>query len=258
MFGKKSAEIMDQPRRSRIDVAPQDYVAIYALSDIHGCHDALVEAERRIVEDAERLPGRKLMMLLGDYVDRGPRSSDVLAHLCAPPPADFGRFTLCGNHDDVFLKFLDDPDANSHWLEFGAPETAASYGLDLEYILLTEGRSVRTFRDMLVEAMPPEHIDLLRSLPTAVTVGHILFVHAGIRPGIPLEDQSDEDLIWIREPFLTQGPLLPCLVVHGHTPGPIPVFGNRRIGIDTAAAMGGSLTVLKITADERTILTQVS
>lgn len=242
-----------QHQRDRIALTAHDYAAIYALSDIHGCYDDMVAAERRIVEDARSLPGRKLLMFLGDYVDRGPRSSDVLAHLCAPPPEGFDRYALCGNHDDVFLRFLEDPDANSHWLEFGALPTLASYGIDARHVLFDLGFSVTELRDLALKAIPAAHVDLLRSLAGAVTLGSTLFVHAGIRPGVPLHDQTDEDLLWIREPFLSEGPQLPLLVIHGHTPGSHPVFGKGRIGIDTAVSMGGTLTVLKM-ADGRPII----
>ncbi|MGY5808621.1 metallophosphoesterase family protein [Rhizobium sp. LEGMi198b] len=254
LFGRRAAKSIEP--RSRIDLTAEGYTAIYALSDIHGCYDALIEAERHIVADAVTIPGRKLLMFLGDYVDRGPRSNDVLQHLCEPPPVGFDRYILCGNHDDVFLKFLDDPRANSHWLEFGAVQTLASYGVDVEYLLLEEGRSIEELCETVLQAMPPAHVELLRSLPIAIIIGPLLFVHAGVRPAIPLEQQTDEDLIWIRDPFLSEGPQLPVLVVHGHTPTARPDFGNHRIGIDTAAAMGGSLTVLKIAAGECSILTQ--
>jgi len=243
-----------QHQRDRIDLSGHDYAAIYALSDIHGCYDAMIAAERRIVEDARALPGGKLLMLLGDYVDRGPRSSDVLQHLCEPPPEGFDRYALCGNHDDVFLRFLDDPDTNSHWLDFGAMPTLASYGVDAKELLLKQGRGIRELRDITLEAMPAAHVDLLRSLAGAVTIGSSLFVHAGIRPGLPLAEQTDEDLMWIREPFLSEGPQLPLLVVHGHTPGDRPVFGKDRIGIDTAVSMGGTLTILKLAGGMPTIL----
>ncbi|AGB72556.1 MULTISPECIES: metallophosphoesterase [Rhizobium] len=246
-----------QQQRDRIDLTGRDYAAIYALSDIHGSYDEMVEAERRIVSDARNLPGRKLLMYLGDYVDRGPRSGDVLAHLSAPPPEGFDRYALCGNHDDVFLRFLDDPETNSHWLEFGALPTFASYGIDARHLLFDLGYSIRQLRDMTLNAMPPAHVDLLRSLAVAVILDSTLFVHAGIKPGIPLSIQTDEDLMWIREPFLSEGPQLPLLVIHGHTPHSHATFGLGRIGIDTAVSMGGSLTILKIADGRPTILQSI-
>ncbi|WP_286203169.1 metallophosphoesterase family protein [Rhizobium lusitanum] len=254
LFSGKMAKSMEQFRRARIDLLAQNYTAIYALSDIHGCHDELIEAEKRIVADAAKIPGRKLLMFLGDYVDRGPRSSDVLQHLCDPPPTGFDRYSLLGNHDDVFLKFLDDPHSNRDWLEYGSGPTLASYGVDMDYLLGQAGRSLEELGEAARRAIPPAHVKLLRSLPVAVTVGSIIFVHAGIQPNISLAGQTDDDLIWIREPFLSQGPQLPVLVVHGHTPSPRPTFGSGRIGIDTAVSMGGTLTVLKIADGQPTIL----
>lgn len=243
-----------QHQRNRIDLTGRDYAAIYALSDIHGCHAEMVEAERRIVADAGNLPGRKLLMYLGDYVDRGPHSSEVLAHLCAPPPEGFDRYALCGNHDDVFLRFLEDPEANIHWLEFGALPTLMSYGIDARHMLFDLSYSIEQLRDVTLKTMPAAHVDLLRSLAGTVTFGSILFVHAGIRPGIALNEQTDEDLMWIREPFLSEGPELPLLVIHGHTPASQPIFGLCRIGIDTGVSMGGNLTILKIAEGRQTIL----
>ncbi len=257
LFSGKTAKSMEQSRRARIDLSAQNYAAIYALSDIHGCHGALLEAEKYIIEDAARLPGRKLLMLMGDYVDRGPRSSEVLQHLCEPPPAGFDRYCLLGNHDDAFLKFLDDPRANSHWLDFGAGATLASYGIDIDYLLREEGRSLEEFGNTVRAATPPAHIELLRSLPVVVAIEPIVFVHAGIRPGIALAEQTEEDLIWIREPFLSEGPQLPLLVIHGHTPVSRPSFESGRIGIDTGVSMGGYLTVLKIAGGRTTILATV-
>jgi serine/threonine protein phosphatase 1 len=96
------------------------------------------------------------------------------------------------------------------------------------------------------QAVPASHIDFLASLPTMLEIGPLVFVHAGIRPGIPLAEQTDQDLLWIREPFLSAGPKLPVLIVHGHTVQPEPDFGNRRVGIDTGAFATGRLTVLRI------------
>lgn len=257
LFSSRTAKPMQQPPRLRIELPAQAYTAIYALSDIHGCHDALLEAERCIVEDAATIPGRKLLMHLGDYVDRGPRSSEVLQHLCEPPPDGFDRYCLLGNHDEAFLKFLDDPSAHSGWLDFGAGPTLASYGIDMDYLLRQEGRGLEALGEAVRAAMPPEHIELLRSLPVAVTLGPLVFVHAGIRPGIALAEQTVEDLIWIREPFLSEGPQLPLLVVHGHTPVSRPSFEDGRIGIDTAVSMGGYLSVLKIAKGGTSLLAMV-
>src|SRR6516225_7381761 len=128
LFGAGSMRNDSAPsaRRERLCFLPSDYAAIYAIGDVHGCYDVLMEAERRIVADGQSFAGRKLIVLLGDYVDRGSRSRDVLEHLCTPPPAGFARVTLCGNHDDMFLRFLEEPASNLAWLSQGGRETLFS------------------------------------------------------------------------------------------------------------------------------------
>jgi serine/threonine protein phosphatase 1 len=252
-FGRTGETLDERPQRTRLSIDPWAFAAIYAIGDVHGCYDALVEAERRIAADAEAFAGEKLIVLLGDYVDRGKRSRDVLQHLCLPAPAGFQRVALCGNHDDAFLRFLENPQANTDWLKYGGAETLYSYGIDVAY-LLGQGRSLDELCSAIRASVPAEHLELLRSMPIVLSVGGLIFVHAGVRPGISLDSQSDRDLMWIREPFITEGPQLPSLVVHGHTPGADPDFGSGRIGIDTAAFATGRLTVLKISGGEPSIM----
>ncbi len=252
IFGGNTRKVVEKPQRVRLSLDPVAYAAIYAIGDVHGCYEALIEAERRIVDDASMIAGPKLIVLLGDYVDRGKRSRDVLQHLCSPAPEGFHRVALCGNHDDAFLQFLERPQANINWLEFGGEETIYSYGVDAKY-LLSQGRGVDALCAATRVAVPPEHVELLRSMPIALSIGDLIFVHAGIRPGISMDSQSDRDLMWIREPFITKGPQLPSLVIHGHTPDMAPVFASGRIGIDTAAFATGNLTVLKIADGEPSV-----
>lgn len=232
--------------RNRLSLGDEtDYAAIYAIGDVHGCHAALLDAEARIVDDATACEGRKLIVMLGDYVDRGPGSRQVIDHLLTPPPMGFERVTLCGNHDDLFCRFLLDPAAHMGWLQLGGRETLFSYGIDASHSL-ERPRGLERLAALTRDAVPQRHVDYLRSLPSLLKIGRIVFVHAGVRPGLPLEEQSDEDLLWIREPFLSRGPELPVLVVHGHTPVPEVSRGKGRIGIDTAAFATGHLAVLKI------------
>ena len=232
--------------RTRLSLGDEaDYAAIYAIGDVHGCQAALLDAEARIVDDAAALEGRKLLVMLGDYIDRGPNSRQVIDHLLAPPPAGFERVALCGNHDDLFYHFLLDPAAHLSWLQLGGRETLFSYGIDAGHSL-ERPRGLERLAALTRESVPQRHVDYLRSLPSLLTIGRIVFVHAGIRPGVPLDEQSDEDLLWIREPFLSRGPELPVVVVHGHTPAPQVSHGKGRICIDTAAFATGHLAVLKI------------
>ncbi|MBP2547969.1 serine/threonine protein phosphatase 1 [Neorhizobium galegae] len=241
--------------RPRIDLGQKSPgYAIYAIGDVHGCLKELLEAEARIAADmaASNLPG--LVVLLGDYVDRGPDSSAVLSHLAKPSAAGLRRLALCGNHDDMFLKFIEDPRSVLTWLDFGGRETLMSYGIDIENLQKRDKVDVVALKRLLDETVPAAHIDFLRNMPSALRLGEHLFVHAGVRPGLPLEEQSEEDLLWIREPFISRGPQLPMIVVHGHTPVQEPDIGPGRIGIDTCAYATGRLTVLKLFQGETSLI----
>jgi len=236
-----------QQRRTRLALDPAR-APVYAIGDIHGCHAALVALEDRIRQDIARTgAGRPLIVYLGDYIDRGPDSRRVLEHLSGGNPADgIERIALCGNHDDTFLRFLRDPAGNAAWLDFGGDATLRSYGLgDLAH--LRRPKELARAADAIRAAVPREHVAFLEGLPAMLVQGGRVFVHAGIRPGLPLDAQSDADLLWIREPFLAEGPRLPITVIHGHTPGEEPVFGPGRIGIDTGCFATGRLTALKLT-----------
>ncbi|SCB61633.1 serine/threonine protein phosphatase 1 [Rhizobium aethiopicum] len=234
----------NRKKRARLTFAEGDFAAVYAMSDVHGCYTELVEAHRRIVEDAARIPGPKLIVMLGDYVDRGPDSSAVLEFLSKNPPPGFQRLVLCGNHDAELAKLYRKPAGLLEWLGFAGTETLHSYGIDIEHLLQSAGNETitRVIRNMI----PERHIQFLESLPIMLRMGRVVFVHAGVRPGIDLKKQKDSDLMWIRQPFLDEGPQLPVLVIHGHTPGRAPTFGPQRIGIDTAVSATGRLTVLTI------------
>jgi len=246
LMGKEAspADSVVQPMRSRPNVEPGEFPVIYAIGDVHGCYDQLLDAERRIREDSAIHAEKTLVVLLGDYLDRGRRSRDVIEHLCRPPAAGDKRITLCGNHEEAFRRFLQKPDAFPEWSRFAGPETLSSYGVDGTYLMRHGGTPAldRALRD----AVPAHHRNFIEELPSMLTVGDIVFVHAGLRPGVPLSQQRDSDLLWMREPFLSRGPELPMLVVHGHTPVHRPFFGNGRIGIDTGAFATGRLTVLRI------------
>jgi serine/threonine protein phosphatase 1 len=235
--------------RARIDIEPMGTV-VYAIGDVHGCLAELRAAERRIVADAEELAARRRIILcLGDLVDRGPQSADVIDHLISAPPPGFERLSLCGNHDEAFLDFVDDPHGNMGWLEFGGEQTLESYGIDLTRLSRHRG-GLGGLGEITRATVPQAHIDFLRSLPVSVRFGDVLFVHAGIRPGVPLAEQDEDDFMWIREPFVSEPNGLGLTVVHGHTPANEPVFAAGRIGIDTGAFATGRLTVLRVFGDQ--------
>ena len=238
---------MPRPRLSS-DTWP---AAVYAIGDVHGYRQQLQALEADIIEDGAAIAGEKWIVNLGDYVDRGPDSAGVIDHLLAPLPGGWRRIALVGNHDDILLQYLRDPAAFGWWLLEGGTETMESYGVDVDRIL--EGPDPDTrLRDTFGARIPEEHLAFLSELPAALSLPRWFFVHAGIRPGVPLEMQAEEDLIWIRSPFLETRRQDGVTVVHGHTPGREPVVTAWRIGLDTHCFVTGTLTGLRIMPDGAT------
>lgn len=228
---------------------------VYAIGDVHGCLSQLKDIEQQILADGDDRAGDRLIITLGDYVDRGPASAQVIDHLLEPLPRGWQRVALTGNHEQMMLDYLHDPSAAGWWLIEGGAETARSYGVEID-AALRGGDPEHALRSALLERIPERHLEFLETLPVAVSLPGWLFVHAGIRPGLPLAAQSDEDLAWIRAPFLDASRQDGLVVVHGHTPGREPVVRADRIGIDTHCFATGRLTALRVTADgERSFLT---
>lgn len=231
-------------KRPRLRLDLKD-TAVYAIGDVHGCLDELLGLESVIQRDAAGLPGEKLIVMIGDYVDRGPASAQVLDHLAAPPPPGFRRICLTGNHEMVMLDYLEGRTGLMGWLTMGAEQTLLSYGIDHER-LRTVYRTERQIDDVIREAIPAQHVAFLRSLPIMVETPGFLFVHAGIRPDLPLDRQSDRDLVFIREDFFKAAHRLTRYVVHGHTPVAEARRDGMRVDIDTGAFFTGRLTALRI------------
>jgi serine/threonine protein phosphatase 1 len=242
LFGRRADPAVRSSTRIALSEQP---AVIYAIGDIHGCLDKLKRLEASIAADAAAIEGDKLIITLGDYVDRGPSSAQTLRWLTSAPPAGFQRICLRGNHEVMFLQALSDPRSAVDWLRWGGRETLASYGIDADSFL---SMSSKTRQQVLESFVPEEHRTFLRDCPVMVSVGQWVFVHAGIRPGVSLAQQRDEDLFWIREPFLNKPHGLPQTVVHGHTPVEQPEVAPGRIGIDTGAFAGGPLTALRISS----------
>lgn len=220
-------------------------MAIYAIGDVHGCLDELLALERVIVRDVETLSCRKLIIMLGDYVDRGPASAQVMDHLVATPPQGIERICLCGNHEMVMLDYLEGRASRANWISMGAMPTLLSYGIDherLQHIYQTD----RKIDEVVRAAIPASHIAFLRSLPIMIETPRFVFVHAGIRPELALDRQSDEDLVFIRTAFHERAHLLSRYVVHGHTPVDVARREGMRVNIDTGAFFSGRLTALRI------------
>lgn len=235
-------KIVRQPRtRLTMDISA---TPTYAIGDIHGRHDLLLKAEEAIVRDAQSLPGRKLIVTLGDYIDRGPESARVLSHLMEAPPEGFDRICLTGNHEVLMLDYIDGWASYQDWMTMGAAELLRSYGLDPDHLPLVfrTGAQLDTF---IRQSLPRTHIDFMRSMPVMVDTPSVLFVHAGIDPAVPIAEQTDEDMVFIRQRFLNSTAPLPKLVVHGHTPGEEPEVLPMRLNLDTRAFKSGKLSVAR-------------
>jgi len=221
---------------------------VYAVGDIHGRLDLLDTIQEKIVRDSESAAGERVIVYLGDYIDRGADSKGVIDRLLAGPGSGFTTRHLRGNHDQSLLDFLDEPGHYRMWKDYGARETLLSYG-----VLPPRGEGdavLAKARDDLASALPESHLEFIQGLELSVTIGDYFFVHAGVRPGLPLSKQSPQDLMWIREEFLTSSTDFGKVVVHGHSPSPMPVKRSNRIGVDTGAYATGRLSCVVLEGTE--------
>ena len=215
---------------------------IYCIGDVHGRHDLLLKIHRMIESDSADYDGLRKVVYLGDLVDRGMDSDKVLDELLQRPLAGFESILLMGNHEQTMLDFLEYPRQAAGWLSWGGRETLASYGVPLPKGMVNP--DVDGIRDDLRSHLPEAHVELLRSMVLFHASGDFMFVHAGIRPGIPMQEQSDSDLLWIRNDFLDDESEHGFMVVHGHTISEEVQVRPNRIGIDTGAYRTGVLTCL--------------
>lgn len=222
----------------------------YAIGDVHGCLDLLNRLLDDILADHDsRQPARGLLVLLGDLIDRGPDSAGVIDRLRHFDWAGFRMVGLAGNHEEVLLKILaGDHGEIAGWLRFGGAETLRSYGVDPSDF---EGMNPETAQRRIAQIIPPDHRYFLEHLADSLQFGDYMFVHAGIRPGVPHDQQTLRDLRWIREPFLTDTRDHGMVVVHGHTISETVEEVGSRIGIDTGAYATGRLSALAIEGDNR-------
>lgn len=225
-----------------------DAVRIYAIGDIHGRLDLLEDLAGKIRSDiAEAPPARTAEIFLGDYIDRGPRSREVVDWLMGAPTNADERICLLGNHEDMLLKALDDRDWMSNWLFNGGPETLLSYNVKARALGGEAG--LIEVQNGFRAALPGAHLEFYAGLRRYVLIEPYLFVHAGIRPGRTLAEQDPEELIWIRGPFLESDDDFGFVVVHGHTPSNHPEVRPNRINIDTGAVFSGCLTCVVLEGD---------
>jgi len=227
---------------------------VYAVGDVHGCREQLRRLHRAIVADAAAAPARRLLIYLGDYIDRGSDSRGVIEELCEPAPAGFERVFLLGNHEDFLLQALHDRSALLPWLSNGGDQTCRAYGLEPTAPPDGADDLFLWLQEALVASLPARHRAFLEGLALSHSEGDYFFCHAGVRPDVALEAQSSEDLLWMREPFLSSRQSFGKVVVHGHTPSLAPECRGNRIGIDTGACYGGKLTALVLQGNEQRFL----
>ena len=236
---------------------------IYAIGDIHGCLDELKQVQDNIRQDLQNRPHpHPITIYLGDFIDRGPNSRGAIDNLITESASPHQTHMLFGNHDEMLLTYLQDPSIpirpngplvnKIHWLHElgGGAETLRSYGVN--------GASPEdppAKHAAFVAALPDKHLDFFKNLENFVRLGSYLFVHAGINPDAALEDQTLDDLIWMREPFLSSDKDHGFVVVHGHTPVKAVENHGNRIAIDTGAVFGRYLTCLVVEGADQSLLT---
>jgi serine/threonine protein phosphatase 1 len=231
---------------------------IYAIGDIHG-HLGLLQVAHDLIADDMAKHGAGPVIHVGDLVDRGPDSRGVIDYLMHGQARGQDWTVLKGNHDRMFARFLHDPfepepglRADLGWLhpKLGGPSTLASYGVEK-----AADRPVARVHAEALDAVPQAHLDYLNGLPVLHRLGETAFVHAGIRPGIALDQQTETDLIWIREPFLSEPASFGPLIVHGHTAIDHATQYGNRLNLDSGAAYGGPLSAVVIEGREAALLT---
>jgi serine/threonine protein phosphatase 1 len=226
---------------------------VYAIGDIHGRLDLLDDALARIEADNEsRGPARNILVFLGDLIDRGPSSAQVIERARTYQRPGLQKVFISGNHEEVLIRLLrGESQFVQDWLRFGGAECARSYGISSTALKRTDpDRAVEVLRAKI----PKEDQEFLASFVDTFRIGSYLFVHAGVRPGVPLPEQKQSDLRWIRQPFLNSDDDHGFIVVHGHTiANQVDVRGNR-IGLDTGAYRTGVLTAMGLEGRERWFL----
>lgn len=238
LFGNRKAAAATPTTEGRL---------VYAIGDIHGRLDLLDPLLSDIVDDLQASGAeRPMIVFLGDYVDRGAASAGVVdrvLQLMRIPGIEVRA--LKGNHEEAYLRFLQDAAFGPTWAEYGGGPTLASYGV-APPMTRTDMEAWTAARDAFELAVPAAHLEFMQKLELMITVGDYVFVHAGLRPGLPLAQQTERDLLWIRQEFLEAPGPFPKIVVHGHTPMEEPQLSRHRLGLDTGAYATNVLTAIRL------------
>ncbi|MFQ5560257.1 MAG: metallophosphoesterase [Nitrospinota bacterium] len=230
-------------------------VRIYAVGDIHGRDDLLQTMHKKILKDARAFQDieKKIIVYLGDYIDRGLESKEVLDRLINSPLDGFQSVFLKGNHEDIFLKFLQNSTVGPAWFKIGGDAFVYSYRISVDgHPSATE--KYRTIQEKLNSCLPASHLIFLSQLQNSFEMGDYFFVHAGILPGVPLNEQRTKHLFWIRDDFTAVKTSHEKIIVHGHVIRDKPEICKNRIGIDTGAFCSNILTCLVLEGETRRFL----
>ncbi len=222
-------------------------VRLYAVGDVHGQDDLLARMLEKLCDDAQNAPqGTDItLVMLGDYIDRGLGSRAVIERLSTLTGMPFQTRFLIGNHEATMRDFLADAAVGPSWVEYGGGETLAAYGVKPP--AANAGAEIwKEARSALDAALPDNHRAFLERLEPYVLIEPYLFVHAGVEPAKPLEAQTEQELLWIRDRFLHARRRWDHIVVHGHTPEKAYHHDQRRIGLDTGAYLTGLLTAVRL------------
>ena len=231
---------------------PED-TRIYCIGDIHGRDDLLQAIHNKIVLDSVDYSGDKLVIYLGDYIDRGLQSKAVVDLLLKEPLEGFQSIYLRGNHEQVLLDFLNlDPSIASQWFNFGGQSTVLSYGVSIAGIPF--GDKLKQLQQDLADKIPTDHLSFYTQLKYSFELGDYFFVHAGVKPKVALNRQNAMDMMWIRDEFLNSKFRFEKMIVHGHSVVGVPEEKANRIAIDTGAYTSGRLTCLVLEGEQRRFL----
>jgi serine/threonine protein phosphatase 1 len=242
------AHLRRRPHAARVAPSVGAGQRVYAVGDVHGCLPQLRALKALIAADnAARAPAKVTLIYVGDYIDRGPDSRGVIDEVRVPMVGIDTTVHLKGNHEAMLQLFLRDPVRVRDWLHNGGNETLRSFGVEGD--LAKRGVDVDGTRDALLQALGPDRLDWLDNLPLSIQIGDYFYCHAGVRPGVALGDQREQDLLWIRETFLRSRKDHGAVIVHGHTPGREPEVLFNRINLDTGCFATGRLTAAVLDGD---------
>jgi serine/threonine protein phosphatase 1 len=241
------------PGKQAITPSVPKGIRIYCIGDIHGCHDLLIKLINAIELDAQDYPDRVLLIYLGDFIDRGTSSKEVIDFIINYQNNRFESIFIRGNHEQTLLDFFNEDTMDKAWFSFGGMATLASYGVRINKIP-TRHEDFLYLQQQLSNLLPVNHYQFLKETRLSYSIGSYFFVHAGINPHQALNDQYAEDLMWIRDEFINYKKPFEKIIVHGHTVTTKPEILPNRIGIDTGAYMSGILSCVVLETNQQRII----